>query len=67
MRTFPFSMNSEIINIRSSGEGARLSPMKRQILGCRHSFMRRHSRSKYFATSYSVDGRTSFMATSIPR
>jgi len=67
MRTFPFSINSEMMNIRLSGEGARLRPMKRQILGCRHSFMSRHSRSKYLATSYSVDGRTSLIATSIPR
>lgn len=67
MRTLPFSMYSEMMKIRLSGAGARLSPMKRHMLGWRHSFMSRHSRSKYFATSYSVEGRTSLIATSIPR
>jgi hypothetical protein len=41
--------------------------MKRQMLGCLHSFIRRHSRSKYLDTSYDVDGRTSLIATSMPR
>jgi hypothetical protein len=30
-------------------------------------FIRRHSLSKYFATSYSVEGSTSLIATSMPR
>lgn len=66
-RTLPFSMYSEMMKIRLSGSGARLRPMKRQMLGCRHSFIRRHSRSKYLATSYSLEGRTSLIATSMPR
>lgn len=34
-----------------AGDGERDRPIKRQILGCLHSFMRRHSRSKYLDTS----------------
>lgn len=32
-------------------KGGRERPMKRQMFGCLHSFMRRHSRSKYLETS----------------
>lgn len=57
----------DLVGIGVESEGERESPMKRQMLGCLHSFIRRHSRSKYLDTSYDVDGRTSLIATSMPR
>lgn len=78
-RRFPRGRYSEMIRIRVAmdvpesviascgGGGARQSPIRVTMLGCRACCMSEISRYKYFSTLYSVECMTSLIATSIPR